>query len=126
MPDELLTWCVVANVATETHHGEDGLDVRAGVHHFAPRAKLWVLPPQWGDGSDNVIVVGQHRGGGHRRPARMVLPRHYLVDFRVRGVYSPAATTNSSDHGETTRCGCGGPATTPSRRRGCGTTRRPC
>jgi hypothetical protein len=42
------------------------------------------------DGGDNVIVVGQHRGGGQRRPARMVLPRHYLVDFRVRGVYSPA------------------------------------
>ncbi|MEU5257873.1 hypothetical protein [Amycolatopsis sp. NPDC021455] len=87
---ELLTWCVVANVLAETTHGEAGEDVQRGLKHFAPGAKVWVLPPQWGDGGESVVVVGRHRGRGSGRLARMVVGRHHLAEFRVRGVYSPA------------------------------------
>ena len=84
-------FCVVANVAGETASGEGGLDVRAGARHFAPGAKVRVLPPQWGDGGHQVIVAGHHRGTrGRRGLARMVLPRRHLTGFRVQGVYSPA------------------------------------
>jgi hypothetical protein len=86
----LLAWCVVANVAVETFQGEGGLEVRQGLKHFAPGAKVWVLPPQWGDGGESVFVIGHHRGRGQGRLARMVVGRHHLSDFRVRGVYSPA------------------------------------
>lgn len=86
---ELLAWCVVANVASETAHGEGGQDARQGLKHFAPGAKVWVLPPQWGDGGENVFVIGRHRGRSQGRLARMVVDRHYLTNFRVRGVYSP-------------------------------------
>jgi hypothetical protein len=82
---------VVANVAAETAAGEGGLDVRAGIRHFAPGTKVWVLPPQWGDGGLQVIVAGHHRGThGRRGLARMVMPRRQLTGFRVQGVYSPA------------------------------------
>ena len=57
-------FCVVANVAAETARGEGGLDLRRGVRHFAAGAKVWVLPPQWGDGGDQLIVAGHHRGAG--------------------------------------------------------------
>jgi len=87
---ELLAWCVVANVAEETAHGPDGQEVRRGLKHFAPRAKVWVLPPQWGDGGDSVFILGRHRGRGQGRLARLVVPRVHLTDFRVRGVYSAA------------------------------------
>ena len=40
-PDELLTWCLVANV-----------DPRRGTRHFAPGTRVWVLPPHWGDGGE--------------------------------------------------------------------------
>jgi hypothetical protein len=40
----LAAFCVVANVAQETASGEGGLEVRAGVRHFAAGAKVWVLP----------------------------------------------------------------------------------
>jgi hypothetical protein len=85
---ELLAWCVVANVAAETFHGESGQDVQQGLKHFPPGTKLWVLRPQWGD-SESVLVVGRHRGRRHGF-ARIVVPREHLTDFRVRGVYSPA------------------------------------
>lgn len=84
--------CVVANVAEQTVHGEGGLDLRWGVRHFAAGAKVWVLPPQWGDGGANVIVVGHHRGTRGRCLARMVMQRRHLTGFRVQPVYSPAVT----------------------------------
>ena len=88
---QLAAFCVVANVAEETASGEGGLQVRAGIRHFRPGAKVWVLPPQWGDGGDQVIVAGYHRGTrGRQGLARMVMPRRHLTGFRVQGVYSPA------------------------------------
>jgi hypothetical protein len=49
-----------------------------------------VLPPQWGDGGTDVIVVGHHRGTKGRGLVRMVIPRRHLTGFRVQPVYSPA------------------------------------
>ncbi|MEV6237751.1 hypothetical protein [Lentzea sp. NPDC051838] len=75
--DELLGWCVVANVAA------------TDLVHFSPGTKLWVLPPQWGDGGQDVVVVGRHRGSPGP-VSQMVVPRVHLTNFRVRGVYQPA------------------------------------
>jgi hypothetical protein len=87
---ELAAFCVVANIAEETAHGEGGLELGRGVKHFPPGAKVWVLPPQWGDGADQLIIAGHHRGTHGRGFARMVLARRHLTGFRVRSVYSPA------------------------------------
>ncbi len=81
--------CVVANVAAETAHGEGGLELRQGLKHFAAGAKVWILPPQWGDGGTDVVVVGYHRGTKGRGLVRMVMPRRHLARFRVQPVYSP-------------------------------------
>ncbi|MGI5292746.1 hypothetical protein ACQEVF_56875 [Nonomuraea polychroma] len=81
-------WCVVANVAEEIPFGEGGAEVRHGLKHFSAGAKVWVLPPQWGDGWEQAIVVGRHRGA--QRLVRMVVPMRHLTNFRVREVYSPA------------------------------------
>lgn len=86
---EVLTWCMVANVAGETTRGQDG-EVRRGLKHFAAGAKVWVLPPQWGDGGEKVFVIGRHRGRGPARLARLVVDRCHLRNYRVRGVYSPS------------------------------------
>ncbi|QKG20438.1 hypothetical protein [Actinomadura verrucosospora] len=85
---ELLGFCVVANVARETESGEGGLEIRSGLRHFSGGTKLWVLPPQWGDGGEAVVVAGRHRGrrGGH---VRMVVQRRHLENFRVKGIYHP-------------------------------------
>ena len=79
--ESLLTWCVVANVV-----GSD--EGSSGTKHFSAGTKVWVLPPQWGDGGEQLLVAGRHRG----RPGgltRMVLPRRRLADFRVKPGYSP-------------------------------------
>jgi hypothetical protein len=38
----LAAFCVVANIAEETAHGEGGLELRLVVKHFPPGAKVWV------------------------------------------------------------------------------------
>ncbi|MFG2692739.1 hypothetical protein [Kitasatospora sp. NPDC048407] len=58
---EPLGICVVANVAQETSHGHGGLEIRRGLQHFAPGAKVWIAPPVWGDGGERVIVSGRHQ-----------------------------------------------------------------
>jgi hypothetical protein len=86
---QALAHCIVANVAQETNQGEGGLEIRSGIRHFSAGAKVWVLPPQWGDGGENVFVVGRHRGSSGPY-VRIVVPRRHLTNFRVRVVYSPA------------------------------------
>ena len=86
---QLLTWCVVANVLAETLHGEGGEDVQRGLKHFAPGAKVWVLPPQWGDGGEKLVVVGRHRGRGNQQ-IRLVLDRRFLTNYRVKPLYQQA------------------------------------
>ncbi len=86
---EPLGICLVANVAQETSHGDGGLEIRRGLRHFAPGAKVWIAPPAWGDGGERVNVAGRRRGNS-RRYMRIVIERRFLENFRVRGVYSPA------------------------------------
>ncbi|MFF3585280.1 hypothetical protein [Streptomyces mirabilis] len=40
-PDGLLGWCLVANVARETAHGESGLDIQHGTKHFRTGAHTY-------------------------------------------------------------------------------------
>jgi hypothetical protein len=82
--------CIVANILEATTHGHDQTPAYRGSAHFPPGAKVWVLPPQWGDGGEQVIVVGHHRGTHGRGLARIVILRRHLTRFRVQGIYSPA------------------------------------
>lgn len=85
---ELLGWAVIANVKAGTGRGPEGDGEGSGTRHFSAGTKVWIMPPQWGDGGASVMVLGKHRGqrGGF---VRMVLPRRHLTNFRVVGVYSP-------------------------------------
>ncbi|MEU8136122.1 hypothetical protein [Streptodolium elevatio] len=88
-PAEMSAFGVVANVRSETAQGEGGLDIRRGLRHFSGGAKVWVLPPQWGDGGEKLFVVGRHRGN-RTSYIRIVIESRHLENFRVRGIYSPA------------------------------------
>jgi hypothetical protein len=83
-------FCIVANVTDQTAHDRSGTEIHRGAEHFPPGAKVRVLPPQWGDGGDQVIVAGQHRGTRGRCLARIIIPRRHLTRFRVQALSSPA------------------------------------
>jgi hypothetical protein len=85
--DSPAVWCVVANVAEEQHYGPGGSQVRHGTKHFAPGAKVYCLPAQWGDGYEAIKVIGHHRKS--HRYIKIVMPSRYLTNWRADLVYSP-------------------------------------
>ncbi len=54
-PEGLLGWCLVANVAPETSHGDRGLDIQHGTKHFRAGTLLWLPPVRW----DPATAVGR-------------------------------------------------------------------
>lgn len=82
-------WCLVANV--RDYPVDELFNVikkeRRGTKHFAPGARVYVYPVQWGDGWDRIVVVGRKKGT--RRLVRKVIPGSMLEDFRLKRVYSP-------------------------------------
>ena len=99
VPDGLLGWCLVANIARETIHGGGGSDIQRGTRHFAPGALLWIPPVRWDPGHWRVRAVGRHRGNA-RRYVNMVVRVDDLENFRVKGVYSEGLVRgiNGYDH----------------------------
>ncbi|MFF7191417.1 hypothetical protein ACFZAR_40940 [Streptomyces sp. NPDC008222] len=63
-PDGLLAWCLVANVARETAHGESSLDIQRGTKHFPAGTLLWI-PPAPGT---LAAVAGLRWAGRRQRP----------------------------------------------------------
>ncbi|MEW1648763.1 hypothetical protein [Streptomyces sp. NPDC091219] len=96
-PDGLLGWCLVANVARETSHGESGLDIQHGTKHFRAGTLLWLPPVRWDPGYGRWHAVGRHRGNS-RRYVNMVVDVGDLENFRVKGVYSEALVRSLNGH----------------------------
>jgi hypothetical protein len=94
-------WCVVANVREETPGGEGDRETRRGSKHFQPGAKVYCFPPLWGDGYQNVKVVGRHRGS--HRYVTMVIDSQYLTNWRVELVYGPYVTREMKGYWDGTR-----------------------
>ncbi|WP_280367798.1 hypothetical protein [Nocardia abscessus] len=68
-------WGVAANI-TESNR------------YFVAGAKVWVSLPTGGEGTERLVVVGHHRGTGHRL-VKVITASKRLTNFRVRGIYSP-------------------------------------
>ena len=37
-------------------------EVKLGTKHFSPGTKVYCAPGHWGDGGENIVVIGKHRG----------------------------------------------------------------
>jgi len=81
-------WCLVGNIVAERPYGPDGEETRRGTKHFAPGTKVYCLPAQWGDGYQQIKVVGRHRGS--KRLVTMVISCDWVTNFRAMEVHSPA------------------------------------
>lgn len=81
-------WCPVANVTPEPHpEGPEG-EMRLGTKHFAPGAKLYCFPKEWGDDGEKLRVLGRHRGGGPKL-VEIVVATKWLTNWRVQQVFQP-------------------------------------
>ncbi|MBB6174015.1 hypothetical protein HNR23_004075 [Nocardiopsis mwathae] len=87
--DAPIAWGLTANVAPQ-HHVGDGGRVRSGTRYFTVGTKVWICPPQWGDGGEQVIVLGRRRGTHGRKWSRVVMYIDRFTAFRAAPIYSPS------------------------------------
>lgn len=59
-----------------------------GTKQFPPGAKVYIDRCQWGDGYENVIVIGKPRRVKHL--IEIVMPFKRIEAFRIQKVFNPA------------------------------------
>ncbi|KAB2853463.1 MAG: hypothetical protein F9K46_18305 [Anaerolineae bacterium] len=80
-------WCLVANVRAEIPYGPGGKETRRGTKQFYAGAKVFCFPVIWGDGYENIMVIGRHRST--HRYIKMIVHWKKLTNWRAELVYSP-------------------------------------
>jgi hypothetical protein len=80
-------WCLVANVRKFIRKGEGRQEIAEGTRHFSGGTKVYCFPVLWGDGYEQIKVIGKHRGS----PKLVVMIVHwrYLTNWRVKLIYEP-------------------------------------
>jgi hypothetical protein len=79
-------WCLVGNVVDEYEWGEDKV-IRKGTKQFPPGAKLYCFPSLWGDGYENIKVIGKPRRSA--RLITIVMRSALVTNWRLQKVYDP-------------------------------------
>ncbi len=102
-------WCLVGNIVQERKYGENH-EVKLGTKHFSPGTKIYYAPGHWGDGGENIVVIGKHRGSP--KYIEIIMPRKHIENFRCQKVFKPEVLKlmdaskwgigdNSDDHRDT-------------------------
>jgi hypothetical protein len=53
-------WCLVGNIVEKHQYGENHA-IRFGSKHFSGETKVYIVPAQWGDGMEKIVVLGLSR-----------------------------------------------------------------
>ena len=80
-------WCLVGNIVREHEFGEKR-ERKYGTKHFSSGTKVFLAPAQWGDGYENIVVIGLPRHGG--RHIEVITRSEYIENYRLKKVYKPA------------------------------------
>lgn len=80
-------WCLVGNIVQEHESGEDH-EIRYGTKQFSRGTKVFLAPCQWGDGYENIVVIGLPRHGN--KYIEVVTRSEYVENYRMKKVYKPA------------------------------------
>ena len=80
-------WCLVGNIVKEHKYGEEH-EVIYGTKHFSYHSKVYLAPIQWGDGYENVVVIGFPRHG--YKVIEIIIKSRYIENYRMQKVYKPA------------------------------------
>ncbi|HLP95053.1 MAG TPA: hypothetical protein VK168_13510 [Saprospiraceae bacterium] len=79
-------WCLIGNIKEQTEQGTEH-ELRQGTKHFSPGAKIYCMPVMWGDGYENIQVIGLHRKS--KKYICIVMPSRHITGWRLQKVYKP-------------------------------------
>jgi len=79
-------YCLVGNIVEERINKSSDT-IFKGTKHFSPKTKVYCYPPVWGDGYENIKVIGRHRKSS--RLVTMIIPSKYVTNWRLKTIYNP-------------------------------------
>ena len=79
-------WGLIGNIVEEHEYGE-AHEIRRGTKQFRAGTKVFLSCSHWGDGYENVNVIGKSRNS--RRYIQVIMRRKYITNFRMQKVYKP-------------------------------------
>lgn len=79
-------FCLVGNIRDLREYGQNH-ELRAGIKNFAPGTKIYMSLSHWGDGGEQVPVLGKprHKNGF----IECIIRSEYICNYRVEKIYSP-------------------------------------
>ena len=80
-------WCLVGNIVQDREYGENH-EIKHGTKHFSPGTKVYCAPCHWGDGYEQVVVIGKHRGSP--KYIEIIMSRKFIENYRCQKVFRPA------------------------------------
>lgn len=80
-------WCLVGNIVKERYFGEGKKQIKQGTKKFRPNAKVYCFPAQWGDGYEEIKVIGRSRN--RRNYSIVITSSKYITNWRIQKVFDP-------------------------------------
>ncbi len=80
-------WCLVGNIVQKHDYGEEH-EIKYGTKHFSRGTKVFLAPAQWGDGYENIVVIGLPRYG--KKYIEVITRSEYIENYRMKRVFKPA------------------------------------
>ncbi len=80
-------WCLVGNIVKKHEYGEEH-EIKYGTKQFSCGTKVFLAPSQWGDGYENIVVIGLPRYGN--KYIEVITRSEYVENYRMKKVFKPA------------------------------------
>ena len=82
----IFIWCLIGNIIGEHFHGENK-EIKFGTKHFSPKTKVYCFQVSWGDGYENIKVIGRHRKTDKK--VKIIVNSRYITNWRLQKVFNP-------------------------------------
>ncbi|MCS7461745.1 hypothetical protein N0M98_16445 [Paenibacillus doosanensis] len=79
-------WCLVGNIIEERYVGEAKV-IGKGTKKFSPNSKVYCFPALWGDGYEEIKVIGRTRR--RRNYSIVITSSKYITNWRLQKVFAP-------------------------------------
>ncbi|MDF2921648.1 MAG: hypothetical protein K0R57_562 [Paenibacillaceae bacterium] len=79
-------WCLVGNIINERFYGAEK-EIKRGTKKFSPGSKVYCFPALWGDGYEEIKVIGKTRK--RKNYSVLITSSKYITNWRIQKAFTP-------------------------------------
>ncbi|GGF90244.1 ankyrin repeat domain-containing protein [Paenibacillus abyssi] len=89
-------WCLVGNIVEKRYCGEKR-EIRRGTKKFTPNTKVYCFPPLWGDGYEEIQVIGRLKN--RKNLGVIITSSKYIRNWRLQKVFQSFVVKTMQERG---------------------------